>query len=218
MNLELYLNELNSQIDQKNGQLKEKVETMNKKSKENEQLENLIKLNSEKKLLLQEACNTARKVSYDLFSNIATNGLQSILGDNIFVEITSGEKNSVPTADFVIKTKYDDYETITDPTEADGGGVADIVSLSALICMNILNGSKNTAPLFLDEPTKYVSAGYATDVAQFIKDISLQYDKQIIMVTHALETKYAADKVFEIELDGNGVSVVKESTNIIEEV
>lgn len=212
MMLEDYLREINIQIEQKNGQIKEKSETINKKQKENKDIEKLIEENTSKKLLLQEACNTARKVAYDLFSNIATNGLQSILGDNIYVEIVSGEQNSVPTADFKIKTVYDTYETITDPTDSDGGGVADIISLSALICMNILNNN-NTAPLFLDEPTKFVSAGYATDVANFIKEISESYKKQIIMVTHAKETQYAANTVFNVELDDKGVSQVKVVAN-----
>jgi len=213
MTLDEYLNDITIQIEQKNGQLKEKTEMINKKKKENTKIELSLELNTEKKLLLQEACNTARKVAYDLFSNIATNGLQSILGENIFVEIVAGEQNSVPTADFMVKTVYDGYETITDPTDSDGGGVADIISLSALICMNILNDKKNSAPLFLDEPTKFVSAGYATDVANFIREISESYNKQIIMVTHAKETQYAANAVFTVELNEKGASKIRMVTN-----
>lgn len=213
MTLEDYLIDINVQIEQKNGQIKEKTETINKKRNENKEIETLIEINTHKKLLLQEACNTARKVAYDLFSNIATNGVQSVLGKNIFVEIVSGEKDSVPTADFKIKTIYDTYETITDPTDSDGGGIADIISLSALVCMNILNDKTNSAPLFLDEPTKFVSSGHATDVANFIKEISESYNKQIIMVTHAKETQYAANIVFHVELNDKGASMIRTVIN-----
>jgi len=42
------------------------------------------------------------------------------------------------------------------------------------------------------------------------KDISEEYDKQIIMVTHAKETQYSADAVFNVALDDSGKSVVEE--------
>ena len=210
MSIENLLNETNLKISEKNGQIKEKTEYIDKKKKENSQFEATYNTNLKKKLLLQEACDTARKTSYDSFSNMATAGLQQIFGKDISVEIVSGEKNSVPTANFMVRTKYDGYETLTNPTESDGGGVADIVSLSAFICMNVLSKDKNTAPIFLDEPTKFVSAGHANAVATFIKGISEEWGKQIIMVTHAKETQYSADAVFNIALDENGKSVVEE--------
>lgn len=212
MSIESLLNETNLLISEKNGQIKEKTEFIKSRQKENKEYEDTFNTNLKKKFLLQEACDTARKTSYDRFAIIATSGLQQIFGKDISVEIVSGEKNSVPTANFMVRTKYDGYETFTNPTDSDGGGVADIISLSAFICMNILYGDKNTAPLFLDEPTKFVSAGYASSVAKFIKEISEEYNKQIIMVTHAKETQYSADAVFNIALDDTGKSVVEEVT------
>ena len=205
-----WLQKINLEIAEKNGQIKEKQDLITKKTAENKQCEENYDTNLKKKFLLQEACNLARKTAYDSFANISTSGLQQVFGDNIFVEIIPGEKDSVPTADFAVRTVYEDYETCTDPTDSDGGGVADIISLSAFICMNVLSSESNTAPLFLDEPTKFVSAGHATSVAEFLKSIADYYNKQIIMVTHAKETQYSADTVFHVELDEFGKSVVKE--------
>lgn len=210
MSIEYLLNQTNLAISEKNGQIKEKNEFINKRRDENKKYEETYEANLRKKFLLQEACDTARKTSYDRFSTIATMGLQQIFGKDISVEIAASEKNSVPTANFMVRTKYDGYETLTDPTDADGGGVADIIALSAFICMNILSEDRNTAPMFLDEPTKFVSAGYASAVAKFIKDISEEYNKQILMVTHAKETQYSADSVFVVALDDTGKSVVEE--------
>lgn len=210
MSIESLLNETNLAISEKNGQIKEKTDFINRRKNENSKLEKTYNTNLKKKFLLQEACDTARKTSYDRFATIATMGLQQIFGKDISVKIAASEKNSVPTANFLVRTKYDGYETLTNPTDSDGGGVADIISLSAFICMNILYGDKNTAPLFLDEPTKFVSAGYSSAVAKFIKDISEEYNKQIIMVTHAKETQYSADAVFNVALDDTGKSVVEE--------
>lgn len=210
MTVEEMLTQINLDISEKNGQIKEKNTFIEKRRKENLLFEETQETNLKKKLLLQEACETARKTSYDRFATIATMGLQQIFGKDISVEIVSKINHGVPTADFMVRTKYEEYETFTNPTDSDGGGVADIISLSAFICMNILNGDKNTAPIFLDEPTKFVSAAYANPVANFIKEISEEYEKQIIMVTHAKETQYSADAVFNVALDENGKSIVEE--------
>ena len=107
----------------------------------------------------------------------------------------------------ILKSTYDGYETELEPTdEESGGGVADIVSLANFITMNMLNGNINTAPIILDEPTKFVSAGNADGVGRFIEMASKQFNKQIIMVTHAQETTKYADKVLKVSLNDRGVS------------
>lgn len=47
-------------------------------------------------------------------------------------------------------------------------------------------------------------------MAEFIKAISKDLNKQIIMVTHDTTSKTIADKAYEISLDNNGVSIVKD--------
>ena len=210
MCLENLLNNINSEISEKNGQIKEKTEFINKTVEENKNLQEKFDDNIRKKLILQKACETAREFSYDAVANIATLGLQEIFGTDISVEIVPGEINSTPTANFMVRTKYDGYETLTNPTESDGGGVADIVSLAAFLCINILNDDRNSAPLFLDEPTKFVSAGHAEAVAKFIQDFAKDNNKQIIMVTHANDTENYADATFKVALDDTGKSIVEE--------
>lgn len=210
MTLDDLIKQVDSDISEISGQIKEKTELITKKNDENKRLDEEYNTNMKKKLLLQKACDSARKQSYDLFTNITTNGLKTIFSPmDIKVEIVDRNSRGVPIADFMVRTKYDGYETFTNPTDSDGGGVADIVSLCAFLAMNIIADDKNTASLFLDEPTKFVSAGHAQAVAEFLKQISDSYKKQIIMVTHALQTKDSADSVFYVELDEYGKSIVR---------
>lgn len=209
MSLVDYQKQLNDEINQTKGVLQAKKKTIDDTIAQIEQMGKQRDENIQKKMILQEACKKARALSADWFAMISTNGVKTILGDNLEVKIISGEKNGVPTCDFVVKAKYEDYETTTDPTEEDGGGVADIVSLTNFLTMNILN-SDNTAPIILDEPTKFVSGGHANDVGNFLNRIAEEFGKQLIMVTHAQETKNYANKVFHVELNDKGCSVIVE--------
>lgn len=207
-NINEYRNMLNNEVNEIKGILKNKQENIEKTNKDIINLNVKKEENLEKKIILQEACKKARELSADWFSMISTRGVKIILGNNLEVKIISGEKNSVPTNDFIIRAEYKDYSTETDPTEEDGGGVADIVSLTNFLTMNIINHDYNAAPLVLDEPTKFVSAGHADDVGKFLSQFAHEFNKQIIMVTHAKETKDYADKVFTISLNENGTSEI----------
>lgn len=198
-------------IAENKGKEKEFIRSIQQRKEETKKLKESLETGLEEKLILQEACDTARQIAYDMFSTVATNGLQCILGDNISVEIHPGERNNIATADFKVKTQYDDFSIVTDPIESEGGGVSDIISLASFVCMNALNEDNNASPLFLDEPTKFVSEKHTINVSKFLKEISKEYKKQIIMVTHAKETMYLADKAFYTELNNNGISKTTEA-------
>lgn len=208
--LETYKQALNKEINETSGVLKSKEKSLEDTQKRIKRLEETKDTNLRKKLILQEACKKARELSSDLFAMISTNGVKTILGDNLEVKIISGEKNGVPTSDFIIHATYDGYSTDTDPAEEDGGGVADIVSLTNFLSMNIINSKINSAVIIVDEPTKFVSMGNANSVGNFLKSISQEFNKQIIMVTHAKETTEYAQKVFSVSLDSKGTSIVTE--------
>lgn len=165
-----------------------------------------------KKTVLIEASDDARKKSIEVFEGVATNALQTILGDNLSVVIDVGELNGNKTIDFLIKSVYGEDEVIVDPTSEDGGGAADVVALAAFIAMNSFLSDENDAPLVLDEPTKFVSAGNALDVSKFLKSISEDFGKQIIMVTHDGVSKEIADKAYMVKLNSFGTSEVTDVT------
>lgn len=188
--------------------LKEDLEEENKKiSSFNKEIE----LYEKKKKLLQDAAGEARNFSKEMFEVVSTEALQTVLSDNLSVNVEFGEIAGTQTADFLIKSTFEDgSEVIVDPTEESGGGVADIIALSSLISMNSFVSDENSAPIILDEPTKFVSKGNAQDVALFLSETSKNMNKQIIMVTHDGVSKEFADKTYEISLDKDGISNYKE--------
>lgn len=195
--------------------IKNRLKTdLEKENKNIQKYDKEIELYEKKKTILQEASDKAREYSKTMFELIATEALKTILGDNLSVVIKFGENSGNKTAEFLIKAEYGTQEVIVNPTDEDGGGAADIVSLSSLISMNSFLNDENGAPLVFDEPTKFVSKGNAKDVSIFLSEISKEMNKQIIMVTHDGVSKEIADKSYEITLDETGTSKTTDVTKV----
>lgn len=157
---------------------KEEQEEMAKKlAEEKEEIE-------KKQVILQEASTEARRQAKEVLQDMATRALQYIIGEHMSLKIVLEEKGNTPVAQFVVKSQYGDYVVEADPAEEEGGGIADIVSFSTFIAMLQLAGESNVAPLFLDEPSKYVSKGHSEQVAKFLYEVSNYFHRQVFMVTH----------------------------------
>ena len=209
---ELYaeLKKYDNQIEQCNGIIQDKSKKIVERQNAIKTLETTKANNLLKKTILTEACKQIRTISSDVFAQISTAAVQQILGNHLSVKIEQGERGGVPTAEFKICAKYDDYYLEVEPTdEESGGGVADIVSLANLLTINILNREQNSAPIILDEPTKFVSVGNADKVGEFIKQMAEDFDKQIIMVTHSPDTAMYANRTIRVHLDNEGKSIVE---------
>lgn len=136
------------------------------------------------KILLKDASAEARKSAKDVLESMATSALQSIVGDYMSLKIILDEESNPPVAEFLVESRYTDYVVEADPAEEEGGGIADVVSMALLIGMRQLGGKNNVAPMFLDEPSKYVSKGHSENVAKFLYEASSYFKTQTFMVTH----------------------------------
>lgn len=160
-----------------------------------------------KRIILQEASEEARKQAKETLQTVATNALQYIMGEHVSLEIKLSEKGSSPTANFVVKKVYGDYEVETDPAEEEGGGIADIVALAVFIAMLQLAGGQNVASVFLDEPSKYLSKGHSDRFANFLYDVSKSIGRQVYMVTHDEFLANIGDTSYHFRIE-DGKSVV----------
>lgn len=158
------------------------------------------------RILLQDASVEARKNAKDLLQNMATNALQFIIGEYMSMDIKLDEKGNSPVAEFLVKSKYDGYTVEADPAEEEGGGIGDIVSFASFIAMLQLTGSNNVAPLFLDEPSKYVSKGHSENVAKFLFEVSGDSERQVFMVTHDEYLAKMGDTAYHFHIDDKGIS------------
>lgn len=165
------------ELDNITKEIKLKDETIETLKKEYENL------NIEKKLI-EEACTEAREQGRQFLEEIATLAASSVFKDDTKVKLILDEKGNNPILDVKV-TQTDEYgvEQIIDPN-FDGGGLNDILSLCFLISIGS-TVENNFAPYILDEPSKYVSKGnFASNFADYMKDVSSFTNKQIIMSTH----------------------------------
>lgn len=211
MDLEVLIRNNQNQKNRYN-QFLGKKETLQKELNKNK--DKLINLQSrthqivEMKTVIDEASTEARKNSVELLEEVSTNALQMVMGNNRQVVIQMSKKNGVPSADLFVKTVHDGIEVLTSPAEEDAGGVTDIVALATLMSIRMLAGKDNSAPYFLDEPTKCVSAGKAESTAKFIRELVDYTGIQTIMVTHEKEyLPNIADKSYLLDLDKSGITI-----------
>lgn len=173
-------------------------------------LEEEESINLLKKELLEQASERAREDGMNLLADTATNAVQAILGDDTFVAMESSIRNGVPNVDVVVKREKNGIEVTTDPTQGEGGGVADIVAMAMYFSLGLLVGHDNEAPFFMDEPTKFLSKGYSTQAAAFINEMVDYTGKQTFLVTHDEVISASGDKVFQTVLNDKLVSEVTE--------
>lgn len=162
-----------------------------------------------KKTLINEASIEARNQAKEVLQDMGTNALKFILGDHLSLEIELKEQARQQwVANFITKAEEnDEYQIETDPAEEEGGGVADVVAISTQTSMLQLLGDKNVAPLFLDEPSKFVSKGHSEQVANFLSEVSRYYNRQIFMVTHDEYLAQIGDVAYSFKkVDGNSIA------------
>lgn len=166
-----------------------------KKEKENDIKiidEDIAKITTEK-VLLENSSLKALNLSKDIMEEVTTNSLQAVFGDNREVVINLGTKSGQRTAELLMIQDGDD----TDPAQEEGGGVTDIVSVTSFLALGDLL-YENFAPLFLDEPNKYLSKEYSEKMAAYLKDIIDYTGKQMFLVTHDEHLKTIGDASFKM--------------------
>lgn len=139
------------------------------------------------KKLIDNACAEAREQGRQFLEELATLAASSVFKDDTKVKLVLDEKGNTPVLD-VLVTERDEYnqEQIIDPN-LDGGGLNDVISMCFLISIGS-TVEDNFTPYILDEPSKYVSKGvFASNFADYMKDVSEFTNKQIIMSTHDTE-------------------------------
>lgn len=161
------------------------------------------------RILLQKTSEYAREQSRQKIEALVTNCLQFVFDTNIVFKIEITEVRGRPEAEFFVLSHVNGDIIKTNPQEARGGGVVDIISLAVRIAMLQASNMEIKGPLILDEPAKHVSDDYITQVAEFLKQISLMFGRQVIMVTHNKHLSEIADLCYKVEMiDGISHAVI----------
>ncbi|WP_308533981.1 ATPase [uncultured Peptoniphilus sp.] len=164
-------------------------------------------------ILFQKTARYARDQSKRQIEDIVSKCLQFIFETDIEFLIELSEKRSVPNAEFLVKSSYDEgYSVVTKPEISRGGGVIDIISIALRIAFIQIHKPEIEGPLILDEPGKHVSDDYIFNLGEFLNKSSSLFNRQIIMVTHNKHLAQICDKSYSVEIK-NGISQVSLSSN-----
>lgn len=154
------------------------------------------------KILLQESAVFAREQARRQIETMVTNALQFIFGDrDMEFRVTIDEVRGRAEGEFLVVSSYGgEIPVETRPQDARGGGVVDVISLALRAALLHANKPKLDGPIILDEPAKHVSDEYSRQVAEFLKQLSTAFGRQIIMVTHNQHLANTGDTSYIVEM------------------
>ena len=189
-----------------------------KKEKLIEQLElsknNLTKIQHNMELLdkvtivFQKTSEFAREQAKNQIESLVTKCLQYVFDSNVNFVIELDELRNKANAEFYVVNEIDDIIIKTKPELSRGGGVVDIISLALRIAFLQIHKPQIEVPLILDEPAKHVSEDYIYNVADFLKQTSELFNRQIIMVTHNNHLSAISNTAYRVELIGSTSKVI----------
>ena len=194
----------NSFIDKKNKYYEDLGE---KKSIENniKRLEkNLKKINNESEdlilvdTLLKETADFSRLQSSKEIESIVTSCLDLVFNSKMEFKIELSQLRGKNSAEFFIIEMDEDKKYTYKIEDTRGGGVIDILSLALRIAFILKIYPPVKGPIVLDEPAKHVSDDYIFNIADFIKKISEEFDKQIIIISHNEHLSSIGDNSYKI--------------------
>lgn len=166
---------------------------------------------------LKELAQNQKKTASKELSTLATMALQYSLGSKYKMEIEMEGTAKNPKADvWIIKNNKDDEKE--DPMEDNGGGIIDMVGSSMRI--TILDNYTDPiidGPIIFDEPFKMVSQEYIPLLSEFVSNVSKDFGRQVIVVTHNDYLSSMTDSNVYVSLDEHDHSTIEIRRNSKEE-
>lgn len=183
----------------KSSKLKEQLDD-NKKNLQKIELE--LELLHKVSILFQKTSEFAREQAKVQIESLVTKCLQFVFETEIEFLIEIEELRGKANAEFYVVDESDNIIIKTKPELSRGGGVVDIVSLALRIAFLQTHKPRIEGPLILDEPAKHVSDDYIYNVADFLKQTSSLFNRQIIMVTHDDHLASIGSSAYRVDLKG----------------
>ena len=149
------------------------------------------------------------KSTRQFIENLVNEGIAFVIGNNsITISIESSIKNN--------KVQYkininDNDNSINGGSESFGGGILAIISFIFRVIM--IHMDKMYPLIVIDENLTFVSVHYQNRMSQFIKNISDQFNINILMISHQEMLNTHADKIYEMKKDKSGIARLYEITD-----
>ena len=163
---------------------KDKVETLGRRKENLEKKISDLEIDKleQASLILQKLSEKQREIAKTRLEELGSQALQYSLGNNYRMVIELSESRKRPQAFLYVID--DDKGVKTSPLDDNGGGIIDIISIALRLVVLQAHEPVIDGPIILDEPFKMVSKEYIPMLSDFLKKISNDFGRQIIMVTH----------------------------------
>ena len=206
--IEIGLSILRSEYNQAQGKLELLQEDLAEAETSLQKTQDDIAIWNQVQALFGKASEFARQQLNLRIEETVTAALQAVFErEDIRFEVQMRTLGGQPAAEWAVVSQYGDVSVSGDPQDSRGGGVSDIVSLALRLALLELARPKPEGPVLLDEVGKHVSAGYAPNVAAFLKQYAQRTGRQVIYVTHSSALADAADVSYRVDQQ-NGISEV----------
>ena len=177
-----------------------------------ETIENEIKASGLDKLeeagmVLEKLSEKQRLEACEKLEGLCTFALQYSMSDDLEAKIEVTRLRGKPAAQLYIVNKK--TGVMSTPIDSNGGGIVDIVSTALrYIVAEVWTDPEIDGPIILDEAYKHLSKEYTPLIADFLKKISVDFDRQTIMSTHNDYISQTADNIIGVSLDDAGRSKI----------
>ncbi len=148
--------------------------------------------------LLKQTADFSREQASVQIKSIVTSCLKLVFNSDMEFEIELSQSRGKNSAEFFIIEKQEDNVYKYKIQDSRGGGVIDILSLALRLAFLLKYSPSINGPLILDEPAKHVSEDFIFNVSNFIKKVSEEFDKQIILISHNEHISSIGDKGYRI--------------------
>lgn len=150
--------------------------------------------------IIQEAAKTAQQSIEHQLGSIVTMALASIFPDPYDFKMEFVSKRNTTECEFYFVKNGNKIPPLNDT----GFGPVDIASIAMKISYREIS---NTRPiLFLDEPCKNLSNDYKAVAAEVFRGLCERLGLQMIVITHIPEFREAADRLFMVKQNSDGIS------------
>ena len=160
-------------------------QTKEEKSKLQKLKENSIAL-TQARDIAQEIAQNVQQQAHDQIAKVVGLCLQSIFdgSDEYDFKIRFDRKRGKTEATLILLKNGHEIE---DPLDADSGGVLDVAAFALRLSCIILTKPTVRKLIVLDEPFKFVSEEFRSNIKSLIEKLSKDFSIQFIMVTHIKE-------------------------------
>jgi DNA repair exonuclease SbcCD ATPase subunit len=164
------------------------------------------RINAEAQMLLSAVATERQGQFRQSLETLVTHGLQTVFGDeSLHFHIVEEVKAGRPQVSFEVESTMGDETVRTSVMDARGGGLASVVGFFIRLSVLLLSGHRRI--MLLDETFAQLSAGYEPQMAEWLADLCVRAEVQIVMVTHSDAYSEHADVVYRTSQSGGVTSV-----------